>query len=36
MPDDSPTRVLRSAAKVLLVQAVTLALLFALQQVFSR
>ena len=36
MHDDTPSRHLSSAAKVLLVQAVTLALLFALQQVFSR
>lgn len=33
---DTPSHTLRSAAKVILVEALTLALLFALQQVFSR
>jgi len=33
---DTPTKTLRSAASVILVEALTLALLFVLQQVFSR
>jgi hypothetical protein len=36
MPGDARSRHLRSAARVLIVQTVTLALLFALQQAFSR